>query len=202
MILTRSSSQLILNLPYHSVLELELDHEMARPAESPINISSASPTPTRPTLSLPRRSSSRSRISDLGPHNHVPEAFMNRNRAVPTHVNSNMDMPPSRRHQQPYVLMPSSSTSTSRARPTGLALPGPSRAIVARRDERVIDLTEDDEDEVEITGQYIAPVPAPGPARQMRDFPRDTPFPGDMDRKLDALTILGIQLIYKDSTES
>lgn len=66
----------------------------------------------------------------------------------------------------------------------------------------MIDLTEDDEDEVEITGQYIAPVPAPGPARQTRDFPRDTPFPGDMDRKLDALTILGIQLIYKDSTES
>jgi len=178
---------------------------MARPAESPINMSSGSPTPTRPTISLPRRSSSRSRIFDPGPQSHVPEAFMNRNRANPTHVNSNMDetdMPPSRRHRQPYVLMPSSSTSTSRARPTGLALPGPSRAIVARRDERVIDLTEDDEDEVEITGQYIAPIPAPGPARQMRDFPRDTPFPGDMDRKLDALTILGIQLIYKDSTES
>jgi hypothetical protein len=88
--------------------------------------------------------------------------------------------------------MPSS--STSRARPTGLALPGPSRPRPMARDERVIDLTEDDEDDVEFTGSSgLAPVPPP--ARPRRELP--APFPGDMDRKLKRLNDTWNELIKR-----
>lgn len=156
-----------------------------RPPESPINISSASPTPTRPTLSLPRRSSSRLREQPL------PEVPARRTIRTQTPVEE-MDMPPFRRNGQPYVMMPSSSTSTHRARPTGLALPGPSRPRPVVTDERVIDLTEDDEDDVEFTGSSIAPAPAPRP---WGDVP--APFPGDMARKLKYPNDLWTELIKR-----
>jgi single-stranded DNA-binding protein len=129
----------------------------ARPPESPIDVSSNSPTPTRP-LSLPRRSSSRLRDT----HEPIGAAVSHtRSRQVPEEDEEVMPVPPPRPRER-YSLPPASHRpAPNHHRPAaprhGLAIPtaaaaGPSRAA------EVIDLTEDDDDDIEFTGE--APIPA------------------------------------------
>ena len=132
---------------------------MARPPESPIDISSNSPTPTRPILSLPRRSGSRLRDT----HEPIGAAVSHSRtrQSVPGKDDEVMPVPTPRR-RDPYSLPPASHRPAPNHRPTvparhGLAIPtaavaGPSRAA------EVIDLTEDDDDDIEFTGE--APIPA------------------------------------------
>jgi len=126
----------------------------ARPPESPIDVSSTSPTPTRPPISLPRRSSSRLREVNEA----FPATAPARRRSFEDETSVRVPPP---RQGGPSVLMP---LNTRTAAPTGsrprhgLAIPtAPAAAGPSRATQAVIDLTEDDDDDIEFTGQ-AAPV--------------------------------------------
>jgi hypothetical protein len=127
----------------------------ARPPESPIDVSSTSPTPTRPSLSLPRRSSSR--IRDVHEPVGARESHTRARQANPEVDEEVMPVPPPRRRDLHVSSPPDNNRPAFLYRPAaparhGLAIPaapvaGPSRPT------QVIDLTEDDDDDIEFTGE-------------------------------------------------
>lgn len=142
----------------------------ARPPESPIEITSASPTPVVQPNSFPRRTSSplleMSQSSASNTRRRVPEDGEDDDDEAPIPVPA-----PSRR-REPFVLMLTGGPRPATPR-HGLALPtatqpaaGPSGAAAG-----VIDLTEDDDDEIEITGQAAPTRPAPTRAAPARRVP-------------------------------
>ena len=147
---------------------------MARPPESPIDISSNSPTPTRP-ISLPRRSSSRLRDTNEPVGRPVSHT---RTRQEPEEAEEVMPVPPPRSRDR-YSLPPNNHRPAPYNRPTvparhGLAIPtaavaGPSRAA------EVIDLTEDDDDDIEFTGEApMAAIRRADPPMRPHQRPRGT----------------------------
>jgi len=126
---------------------------MARPPESPIDISSNSPTPTRPILSLPRRSSSRLRDT----HESIGAAVSHtRTRQFPEEDEEVMPVTPPPPRER-YISLAPNNYRTAAPR-HGLALPSAAPVAGPSHPTQVIDLTEDDDDDIEFTGE--APNPA------------------------------------------
>jgi len=120
----------------------------ARPSESPIDVSSNSPTPTRPR-SLPRRSSSR--IREIHEAIDAPLPHTGARQAAPEADVPVMPVPPPPQRET-YVSLPPTSHRPVIAR-HGLAIPSATPIAGPSRAGDVIDLTEDDDDDIEFTGE-------------------------------------------------